>query len=448
MCLAFFAVTLGVSLYLVGAAARRAATGNLSKGFADAGTVLAQANEENVSFRQIQAVEWVLKHAQEGGAEFLPLGTGLSRAAAFEGEGADDICIIRLQETGMVQLYAAYTIASENGRKFQTLKQTEFAYVFRNSKRLAHIKFARKRETFSICTDCENWKDRLLNQRLSPAAREDVQRAYAGHIKLVVAERSSYAGRCLEAQVDHSVHDDERQPAALYRIIIIAGSLCLIIDKMTAFTTTVPTMHPMPKAMNAGHRLSVTVTGVIVQGIGSFAFTSMDSQSSGCDLTIEVLYRVLQLLQSMGYRFPGKAYFYGDNHTDIKTPAVLLFLAYLVRIGVFTHAKACFLLVGHSHLDIDQFFSVLSRYLKLKHALAISLARFLAGLRSAFKREEMKPTVVEVDYVRSWTAWLKPSMQALGLERLACSQASGDAQHQYNIYSMADSGVTSVFLTY
>ncbi len=74
----------------------------------------------------------------------------------------------------------------------------------------------------------------------------------------------------------------------------------------------------------------------------------MDSQSSGCDLTIEVLYRILQLLQSMGYRFPGKAYFYGDNHTDIKTPAVLLFLAYLVRIGVFTEAKACFLLVGEA----------------------------------------------------------------------------------------------------
>jgi len=156
----------------------------------------------------------------------------------------------------------------------------------------------------------------------------------------------------------------------------------------------------MPKAINAAQRLKVTVTGVIVHGIGSFVFTSTDAQSSGCDLTIEVLYRLLQMLQSMGYRFPGKAYFYGDNHTDIKTPAMLFFLAYLVRIGVFTHAEACFLLVGHSHLDIDQFFSVLSRYLHSKQALAISVTRFLASLREAFKREEMKPTVIEVDSVR------------------------------------------------
>ena len=207
-------------------------------------------------------------------------------------------------------------------------------------------------------------------------------------------------------------------------------------------------MHPMPKAINVAHRLKVTVTGVIVHGIGSFVFTSTDAQSTGCDLTIEVLYRLLQLLQSMGYRFPGKAYFYGDNHTDIKTPAMLLFLAYLVRSGVFTHAKACFLLVGHSHLDIDQFFSVLSRYLKSKLSLAICPTRFLAALRDAYKRKEMKPTVVEVDSVRGWSAWLAPSMHAVDLHRLACSQASGDAQHQYNIYSTTASGAMSVWLTY
>ena len=43
----------------------------------------------------------------------------------------------------------------------------------------------------------------------------------------------------------------------------------------------------------------------------------------------------------------------------------------IVQIGVFEKVKVCFLYVGHTHEDIDQRFSVISRYLRQNNVLTM-----------------------------------------------------------------------------
>ena len=207
---------------------------------------------------------------------------------------------------------------------------------------------------------------------------------------------------------------------------------------ITLLSQGTPKLNPAPKCLNTADLLFYNLTGVVVHGVGYFIFLSTDAQSSGCDLTIEVIYRLLICLQSHGYVFDSNLFMQADNHTDNKTPAVLFFLAYLVTIGAFHKCTLAFLLVGHGHLDGDQRNSVNSRALRNRSEFPISPSRFRQALRNGFTEESKKPTILEVDAVHKWAHWLAPCMKAVNLERLACSGNSGDAQYEYLVERIGD----------
>jgi hypothetical protein len=61
----------------------------------------------------------------------------------------------------------------------------------------------------------------------------------------------------------------------------------------------------------------------------------------------------------------------------------MAFLEWLVNVDVFESIEVGFLIVGHTHEDIDQRFSVLSRYLKNNEALSPSA--FRCAIRDAYR---------------------------------------------------------------
>ena len=70
------------------------------------------------------------------------------------------------------------------------------------------------------------------------------------------------------------------------------------------------------------------------------------------------------------------------------------FLADLVRRLVFHKIKAGFLMVGHTHEDIDQFFSVISQHLKQLHVICPDQPSLLKEIQNAFKDMSEKPEVI------------------------------------------------------
>jgi hypothetical protein len=49
----------------------------------------------------------------------------------------------------------------------------------------------------------------------------------------------------------------------------------------------------------------------------------------------------------------------------------------------------------------------------------------------------MKPTIIDVDGVRSWSDWLRPVMARVDLGRLCCAGNSGDAQYEFSLRKYA-----------
>ena len=112
---------------------------------------------------------------------------------------------------------------------------------------------------------------------------------------------------------------------------------------------------------NSAHRISIIYTSMTILNImalydshsfsgqqsSSFIMIFLDLDCAKGSLPTDVYQRVL--------------YLQCDNKE--KTWTLLAFLGDLVRAGMFTEAHANMLIVGHTHEDIDQFFSRLCIFL-------------------------------------------------------------------------------------
>jgi len=135
----------------------------------------------------------------------------------------------------------------------------------------------------------------------------------------------------------------------------------------------------------------------------------------GCafiEILCQTLDHVLQVTRSRGRRFPSRLVVQSDNTVaQAKNAVVMLFLAYLVALGNFVSVDIMFLMVGHTHEDVDQFFAVVCEYLGRRRDFqvpmdVITYLREALQERVARKGEEFK--VSWVSGVRDYNAWLNP----------------------------------------
>jgi len=86
--------------------------------------------------------------------------------------------------------------------------------------------------------------------------------------------------------------------------------------------------------------------------------------------------------------------------------------------------------VGHTHIDIDQYFSVWASFLRTCLTFALSWVSLVDLLHNAFRHAGKRPKQVELlDRVYQWRAYFEPYLDPQ-FARFGCSQASGDAIHR------------------
>jgi hypothetical protein len=169
-------------------------------------------------------------------------------------------------------------------------------------------------------------------------------------------------------------------------------------------------------------------TCTLVHGYGACLFMSPDTVTHGADFCIDVICRSIQMVyeQIRGHggtgamdeddweelvaKFPRHLVIQSDNTvSQAKNQFFSLFLAFLVATGLFETATLNFLRVGHTHEDIDQFFSlIVSLILKQHHyETPEDLLNFLdQELRPKFhaRREVLVSEMVSGIY--DWSTWL------------------------------------------
>ena len=95
--------------------------------------------------------------------------------------------------------------------------------------------------------------------------------------------------------------------------------------------------------------------------------------------------------------FEPTLYLQFNNCGENKNKVLIGFVTDLVWRGMFVKTKLSFLMVGHTHKDIDQFFSIISIHLKKGTVVCPDQHSLRIEIHNAFLNPVDKPDVIVLD---------------------------------------------------
>jgi hypothetical protein len=146
--------------------------------------------------------------------------------------------------------------------------------------------------------------------------------------------------------------------------------LSVIIDAASSWLTALPvfwrSLKNLPKTFNP---FESQIMGVMVHGVeGFFGYLVDGACKSGSNATVESLHRTLLKVaesEERSQNWPAVFFIQVDGCVgDNKNRTVFGYCAWLVAQGHFNRVELSFLMVGHTHEDIDAIFGVLSKFFK------------------------------------------------------------------------------------
>ena len=211
---------------------------------------------------------------------------------------------------------------------------------------LGYIKVSKTKTGWAACEECSHWR-RMMREASTAALRAEYTSNYLQHLELQRKQRKKFYKHRQKA-IDHP-----------------EKYLSIILDAMDQAKCDM--LHAVRESKGGEKllKLKQKLLAAMVHGVGTYVYIATTPVGSGANFNIEALSRTIeQVAAARGNRLPPIFYLQLDNASDNKSKAVLAFCDALVQMGVFKKIKIGFLMVGHTHEDIDQYFSVIARKLR------------------------------------------------------------------------------------
>lgn len=241
------------------------------------------------------------------------------------------------------------------------------------------------------CIFCFRMQRIIMDGSQSLEARREAAAAMQKHQRDQYTDRALYWNLRLASQVHGDV-------------------LVIIVDAMDKAKFAWPRWpwERKPKDLADLCRPRMDFTAVLAHGYCAGLFMSAETLSHGSDFCIDVLCRTIQHVQEIcrrrGAPLPRHLVIQSDNTVaQAKNQWVCLWLSWLVAQGHFETATLNFLRVGHTHEDIDQFFSlIVSLILKCHHFEAPEelLAFLQKELQPKFQAKHEDPGILPAPFVQ------------------------------------------------
>jgi hypothetical protein len=305
---------------------------------------------------------------------------------------------------------------------------------YRTEKKVCNL--MRKVGNFAVCEVCNNIADIMRDGRRNwtQAQREVLKMYRRVHLNQQAGERA-----VLEKTKHICSELDSRtgQPKALF----------YFVDGMTESRGDVPRFAAESGRTSKGDQNAKHVTNrvlgcEVVCGLFSkyIFYTTDNMTAAGSNTTIEVIRQLFidteQALAQMSMRLPRSLHLQFDNwyvvlltnyyssiHNSIiffvyflniiysgenKNKYLFAYLSMLIELGHFDEIYVRFLIVGHTHSDPDQMFSVLTKKIKSTQFIGSPIS-FRELLKIAHNNKELRPAVVrEINVVYDMKEALKP----------------------------------------
>ena len=322
---------------------------------------------------------------------------------------ADSGCVFRLPVKTKRQVFDWYVKDLTNRSGGSPYSYPNFTSLWRQL--CPHIKVQRKgRSGFSECNSCIEYKNLLYSTGLSNASRRIVAGRFGQHLLKQMAQRERY-----------DTHKAKARPDASGK----RGVLSIAIDAMAQHNGgTVPHYgSDNPKKESTKQKMEFKPMVILLHHVCLLVLCAGGWLLHGQSLVAECIHA--SLLAYPG-SLPRKLHLQLDNANDNKSHVVIGYCAILVYFGYFETVSIHFLIVGHTHIDLDQKNSVFSWALRKGGKAALSWISYVFVIMTSFKKPENRPQAVDLmDCVHDWAAWLEPCLNPIS--RFACSNESGDA---------------------
>ena len=229
--------------------------------------------------------------------------------------------------------------------------ESYFITTWRTHPDTKHIKIRRWLK-FALCDKCVEFREARYDTR-DPKKLAELDRREKLHHAFVRAERHFYMGK-------RAIAEGPNGPQQC---------LSCIIDGADQSSYGLPYHFVTTHATQGAWKVKTHLMGVLAHGRQAYGYTCIDNVKHGNNLTIQCLHQLLVDTWEREGQLPPTLYVQLDNTSkQCKGRYVLGFLGCLVEWGVFTEVVLSFLPVGHTHEDIDQFFSCVARYLRKHNA--------------------------------------------------------------------------------
>lgn len=255
------------------------------------------------------------------------------------------------------------------------------------------IRLAKKKGAFTQCTTCSNFATEMTKAKDNVQA-DGIKARWNNHVDDVMACRRIY-------------YDNRDRAFARPE-----ETLCIIADIMDQKKNHIPHFVRSSKKHGKLQGVKQCVMGVKIHGHGTEYYIAQPrvGTGGGSNFTIECINRCIRhlagQLETRGKFLPPRLYLQMDNCAgDNKNYAIMGWVNFLVKMRVFETVEVGYLPVGHTHEDIDQHFSVLSRHLKRHNAL--SKSAYEAVVLGAFSHILDKPRIEYVNVKRAFKEWIE-----------------------------------------
>jgi hypothetical protein len=208
----------------------------------------------------------------------------------------------------------------------------------------------------------------------------------------------------------------------------------MIIDGADQAKYRLPRLATQTHQSQGAFKTQIHLMGVIVHGRQNYVYTHLDNSKAGNNVTIDVMHRTL-VDQAKRGPLPRTCFLQLDNTTrQCKGQFLYAYLASLVDHGVFDKIILSFLPVGHTHEDIDQFFSRLA--VALRHRNIWSRVGLTEAILETFPDERHRPKVEHLDSITNFRDWIKDHYRKTLFAGLT-------EFHQIKFYPDPETGATS-----
>ncbi len=256
------------------------------------------------------------------------------------------------------------------------------------------------------CDQCVGYKKQLRLARW-PRERHKILEQYSKHIRCQWLDRQAYENAC---NISLNLRAALREGNRMERMAWSASQICLAVDGMDQAKFRVPRIFCKTHELEKVVRPALHVQGAWAHGFGYHLAVMDADMRKDTNNNVEVISGMLEQIQVTHGALPLGLHLQQDNTCrECKNQKVIKWACKLVALGVFQWITFGYLIVGHTHENLDGTFGQIAVRLSRREfdddADVVSiLSKLLAGL-GIDPASQHASRAYKCDVSADWETW-------------------------------------------